>query len=346
VVYGERYGYRVLSTEGAKPPKPDVALDPIYPSAGSYSPGLKQNLRVMMHGLRPRGASIYHYFFAPNPISSLAGKLQCTVARIKSVQTVCSAPASFDKANRLFFGDVIIVLSEDTKHRMIEAGVQPALIHHIRPGIEPLEKQSPDKRMENRRKNGLPEKNPIVLFPGDYEFSEAARTVARATPLLAQAIPGLKVVFACRIKRPDSRIIRDEIANKLRQSGQSENALFPERVASMPDLVGAADVVILPSESLYAKMDVPLVLLEAMSQGVPLVLADVPPLNELLSYGTGMAIPPKDPEALAAAVKQILNNENLRLSLGEKGMATQREFFSAKNMARDVETIYDEVLVR
>ena len=62
VKHGGRFRYRVLTDQSAIPPSEGVAVDPVYSGKGNYSPGLRQNLKVLFHGLRPRGASIYHYY--------------------------------------------------------------------------------------------------------------------------------------------------------------------------------------------------------------------------------------------------------------------------------------------
>jgi glycosyltransferase involved in cell wall biosynthesis len=344
VRHGGEHRYRVLGTPSSPPPAPGVAVDPIYPDGGAFSPGLKQNLRVMWHGMRPRGADLYHYFFAPNRISSMAGRAQRLVARVRTVQTVCSKPRTFDGIAQLLFTDKVIVLSQDTLARMVKAGVPARKLALVPPGIDPLDAPNRASRRAIRAANGVSETRPVVLFPGDYQFSSAAETVARAVPLLARLVPNVQVVFACRIKQEASKTIRDRIRADIARQGLDDKVVFLERVREMPSFVGAADIVVMPAESLYAKMDVPLVLLEAMSQGVPLVVADVPPLNELLVHGCGVGVPPGDPEAPAEAVARLLDDRAAALKLGRAGQAAVRDVYSAEAMAHAVEKVYSEVL--
>jgi len=77
---------------------------------------------------------------------------------------------------------------------------------------------------------------------------------------------------------------------------------------------------------------------------VPLVLADVPPLNELLVHGCGVGVPPKDPGALAEATIRLLDDQAAAQKLGRAGQAAVRDIYSAEAMARAVEKIYSEVL--
>lgn len=340
---GGRYAYHVLTARGVAPPAPGVICEPIYGDGGTYAAGLRQNLRVFTRALRPRGASLYHYFFAPNPLTSRMGRLLRLTSRVPSVQTICSAPASFERAAGLLFTDVAIVLSADTLRRFVAAGVPESKLRLIRPGIPALAPLAPERKREVREGHGLGP-GPLVIFPGDYEFSDAARTVEAAVPLLAAGRPDVTVVFACRIKREASRAIEQGIRERLEAAGHGARVRFFPKVADMPSLAGAADVVVMPAESLYAKMDAPLVLLEAMSQGVPLVLADVPPLDEILAMGAGLGVRPGDPSGLTEAMLRLLGDEACRAETGAAGSRAVRAHFSAGSMAAAVEAIYDELL--
>jgi glycosyltransferase involved in cell wall biosynthesis len=298
----------------------------------------------MAHGLRRRGASIYHYFFAPNPMSSLAGRLQRSLARVKTVQTVCSAPASFEGIDRHLFSDAVIVLSEDTRRRMIDAGVDERKVRLVRPCIEPVARPDADERRAIRAAHDLPAEGPLVVYPGDYEFSDAARTVAAAVPALAARFEDLTIVFACRIKRHPSVAIRDEIRAALEAGGLGGRVRFVDHVADMPRFVGAADVVAMPADSLYAKMDAPLVLLEAMAQGVPLVLADAPPLDELIATGAALPVTAGDAAGLAEQVGRLIEDPALGDEIGAAGARAVEEQFSPEKMASEVEKLYDEIL--
>ncbi|NLN62027.1 MAG: glycosyltransferase family 4 protein [Myxococcales bacterium] len=339
--YAARYDYRLLTTRDTALASDRVTCCPIYPSGGTFAAGIWQNLRVMLHGLRPGGAALYHYFFAPNPKTALAGRLQTRLAGVPSVQTVCSRPASFAHSARLLFTDRVIVLSEDTRQGFVDAGIDPARIVHIRPGIAPIDPPTPAQRRERRHAFGFND-GPLVIFPGDYEFSTAARTVAAAAPNLLEACPGVTLVFACRIKRPASAAIQADIQRRLAPLGQ--RVRYINQVDDMPAFVGMADVVIMPAESLYAKMDVPLVLLEAMSQQVPVVLATSAPLSELLHFQPGLGVPPQNPRALTQAITDLLRQSEAAAQYGENGRRAVLTHFNDRAMAQQVEAVYDELL--
>jgi phosphatidylinositol alpha-mannosyltransferase len=68
-------------------------------------------------------------------------------------------------------------------------------------------------------------------------------------------------------------------------------------------------------------------LVEAMAVGRPVVATDIPGYREVLSNGVeGLAVPPRDPEALAAALVRVLAEPELAKRLGEAGRERARTF--------------------
>lgn len=82
----------------------------------------------------------------------------------------------------------------------------------------------------------------------------------------------------------------------------------------VPALLASASVVVLPS---YYREGLPKSLLEAAACARPLVATDVPGCREVVRDGvTGLLVPPRDPEALGAAVAELLSDPDKRSRLG------------------------------
>jgi phosphatidylinositol alpha-1,6-mannosyltransferase len=181
---------------------------------------------------------------------------------------------------------------------------------------------------------------PIVLFPGDYEVSQAARTFAASI----QRYEGTKplFVFACRTKTPHA--LEEESRLRRELSLYQNDVRFIGEVKDIFALLAASSVISLPAEDLYAKMDTPLVLLEAMSFGVPIIVTNTPPLSEMLEVPCGLAVSPANADELASATRKLVESPALRTSLGETGKQRVHSFYSAKAMATRYEALYGEVL--
>ncbi|MGC9064214.1 MAG: glycosyltransferase family 4 protein [bacterium] len=85
-----------------------------------------------------------------------------------------------------------------------------------------------------------------------------------------------------------------------------------------------------------------LTILEAISQKVPVIATDVGGIPEIIEDSkTGLLVPPKDPTALAQAIEKLINNQKLRISLGEEGYKKYREEFTLEKMCIKTKRIYE-----
>jgi glycosyltransferase involved in cell wall biosynthesis len=86
----------------------------------------------------------------------------------------------------------------------------------------------------------------------------------------------------------------------------------------------------------------PLVVLEAMSAGLPVVSFELGGLPEQVAPGrTGLLVPPGDHSGLAQAVSWLLHNDSLRRDMSHEALAHGRARFSVKRMARDHRKLYE-----
>ncbi len=84
---------------------------------------------------------------------------------------------------------------------------------------------------------------------------------------------------------------------------------------------------------------------EAMIAGLPVVATDIPAINTLLSDGlNGRVVKPKDADALASAIRDLIKDPAKARSLAEKGRETALSICQPERMAREIEQVYLEVL--
>jgi colanic acid/amylovoran biosynthesis glycosyltransferase len=90
------------------------------------------------------------------------------------------------------------------------------------------------------------------------------------------------------------------------------------------------DAVVLPSIDLgdHLHEGIPVALMEAMAHGIPVVSTDTGGIPELLGEGAGVMVPARDPEALAAALENLVRDPDLRLRLGIAGRRRVEEGFA------------------
>jgi glycosyltransferase involved in cell wall biosynthesis len=102
------------------------------------------------------------------------------------------------------------------------------------------------------------------------------------------------------------------------------------------------DLFVLPS--LFGE-GLPMVVLEAMSAGLPVVASAVPGVDEAIRNGhEGLLVEPANPAALAAAIERFVSGEVSWNELGSGALLRHAECFSDVRMASDVAGVYDRVL--
>jgi glycosyltransferase involved in cell wall biosynthesis len=342
VCKGRRHQYTVMVTRGAVQPCPNASVEPIYAKAGAYSPSVVQNLRVLARLFRPDNQDIYHFFFAPNPLSSKAAWM---VRRLKPgkkfVQTVCSVPATFEGIKKLMFAHRVVALSRSTRDQLLAHGVENVV--HIPPAVDNSRRVSAEARQAVLLKLGLPLNRPVVLYAGDYQFSRAADTCARALPRILEG-SNAHFVFACRIKQDLSRAEEARIKEWVASQPFRDRVHFFNELDCIVELIAASTLQVLPAGSLFAKMDIPLVLLESLREGTPLLVSNSPPMSELIEDGAAAPVWPEEPEDLATRVLELLGSEARRRTLATAGLQLVKTKYDSAVVAAAYEDLYDELL--
>jgi phosphatidylinositol alpha-1,6-mannosyltransferase len=319
-------------------------MEAIYTAPGRFAPGLAQNARVVRRLLTGDPHDIWHFVFAPNPASSSVARFASRTRRAlgwkgRVVQTIASAPRSFEGVAQWIFGDAVVVVSEWMRGRLLGAGVK-AQVRVIQPCAEAPRPPTEDAKRAIRDQLGLGDA-PIVLYPGDYEVSRGAVTVARAVASLAQKTPRAVVVYACRAKTPKSAVSRDAVERSLREAGLHERTRHAGEVSDMAALLAASSVVAFPVDDLYGKVDVPLVLLEALALGIPIVAARGGPLEALSS---ARFVDPEDHAALAAEVARFLLEPTAAHAAVAAGKALFAARFTPQVAALAYDALYAEIV--
>ena len=226
----------------------------------------------------------------------------------------------------------LVAVSHDTRAAYERQGYPAGRIEVVHNGVAP---PPPRANGSVRAELGIPEDAPLV--------GEIARLCE---------VKGQRELIAALAQLPDARLLL--VGDDLEQGGafraglerDAERAGVRERViftGYRPDaraLVGELDVLALPSWT----EGLPLVVLEAMASARPVVATPVGGTPELVADGeTGLLVPPRDPDALAAALRRLLADADLRRRLGEAGERRAREEFSLDAMCARVLAIYDEI---
>jgi glycosyltransferase involved in cell wall biosynthesis len=106
----------------------------------------------------------------------------------------------------------------------------------------------------------------------------------------------------------------------------------------------AMDLLVFPS---ILAEGMPMVLLEAMASGLPIVATRVAGTTDVIEHGrTGLLVEPNEPAALADAISTVLNSPTLWEQLSENGRQSHAQNYSDKVMAERMAKLYRTALAQ
>ena len=120
-----------------------------------------------------------------------------------------------------------------------------------------------------------------------------------------------------------------------------DRVLFLGRRKDVGALMAAADIFVLPS----LREAFGLVLLEATVAGLPIIATDVGGIPEIVeNQKTGLLVKSKDGQALASAIKNLLQNPQKCAEFVRAQRERMEAEFTAKEMAEKTGEVYQEIL--
>lgn len=285
-----------------------------------------------------RASRLWHLVFAPSARTAGLVRPLAALRRRRTVQTLASAPALEVRLGEVGFADRIVALSRATAARALAEGVAAERLRVVPIAITPPRAPSAEDVDALRVTYDLGARF-VVTFAGDLEHGRGADVLLDACAA-TKARGDLLLVLACRDKTSRARSRREQLARRASRAGVAVRMLG--EIPSIHALLAASDVVALPTDTLYAKVDHPLVLLEAMHLGRPVLVSEGTSAHELAEEGgaLGAAL---DPHALAAALDALVADEALRARWSASALAHARAR-SVEAMARAYAAIYDELL--
>jgi glycosyltransferase involved in cell wall biosynthesis len=229
--------------------------------------------------------------------------------------------------------DRFVCVSEDARPGFLRAGVPPAKLVVVRNGIRHREPRR--GRAAVRSGLGLGARDRVVLTVGRLAEQKGHRSLCRAVPAILERVPNARFLWA------GDGPLEGELRALACRLGVDETVRFLGRRDDVPDLLGAADLFVLPS--LFEGL--PLAVLEAMAAGLPVVATRAGGTAEVVDDGvTGHLVPAGDVAALADAVADLLRHPARARAWGRAGRARFEREFHAGRMARETAEVYRGLL--
>jgi len=101
---------------------------------------------------------------------------------------------------------------------------------------------------------------------------------------------------------------REELAERVGRLGLDNEVVLPGNLTNLDQVMQVSDIFVM--SSLWEGL--PLVLLEAMAAGLPVVAYGISGIDEVVADGdTGLAVPVGKPDALAGGLKRLADDDEL-----------------------------------
>jgi glycosyltransferase involved in cell wall biosynthesis len=123
--------------------------------------------------------------------------------------------------------------------------------------------------------------------------------------------------------------------------GIAEHIRFTGFRRDIPALIRGFEIFVFPSylEGLGTSV------LDAMALGKPVVATHAGGIPEAVEDGvTGLLVPPRDPVALAQAIRHLLQHPELQVQFGKAGRRRVEQGFTADRMAQQTMQVYHQLM--
>ena len=237
--------------------------------------------------------------------------------------------------------DLLVVNTEDEARELAyHYDARPETIRTVKPGADTqLFTPGTNRNTErSRRELGIPLNAKVVVFVGRLQRFKGPEVLLRATAELFQRDPyrNLRVVICGGASGNGSSV--EDYRQLARERGIQQRVRFipPRPPAELVAVYQAADIVAVPSYN----ESFGLVAVEAQASGTPVVAARVGGLPIAVRDGeTGVLVRGHEPAAWADALGQLLDDDDLRIGMGETAVAHAATFSWAAS-AEQLEDVY------
>ncbi len=230
------------------------------------------------------------------------------------------------------FAYKVVGVSEHTSRNLIKyEKISPSKVITIPNGIDGSRFEIEIDKHKKRKELGIRDSGPVIGLGVRLAEQKGITYLLQAMPRIIRACPDITLVVVGEGE------LKASFQHEASELGIENHVLFPGPRLDIPELLKLFDLYVLPS--LWEGM--PMVLLEALAAGCPVVATDVGGVSRVIEHEkNGLLVAPRDPEALAAAVIKLLSDENLREKFIKNGLAKFRQQFSAEIMTRKYEQFY------
>ena len=225
--------------------------------------------------------------------------------------------------------DAVVPVSESMVRRLRKAGVRESIIHSIPNAVDPRRVIAP--RDQARRRFGLSDEEFTIGWVGRMSSEKGLDTLVQALRLVTKPV---KAVFVGDGPR------RGSLQNLAASLGVGSLIEWQGLVRDAAALFRAFDVFVLSSRT----EGIPIVLLEAMHAGVPIVATRVGGVPEMLGEKEALLVASDRPAALAAAIDAVRADGDAAKGRARAARERLERDFAVESWVESYDAVYRSVL--
>lgn len=229
----------------------------------------------------------------------------------------------------------IVTTGEALKTQLArDNGFDPAHMTSVRTGID-LEYYRPLDQAECRSKLGV-ENRPTLGVLATLRDWKGHDILLDSWVALQKDLPDWQLIVIGDGPR------RSHLEGRVDEMGLRGSVRFVGNQNNVPEWLGSLDLFTLPS---WGDEGVPQGIMQAMASGLAVVSTPVGAIREaVVDNVTGLLAAPRDADSLAAALRRLMGDAQLRKALGTAGLAYGRENFGSNVMLDKMEDVFRQVL--
>jgi glycosyltransferase involved in cell wall biosynthesis len=224
--------------------------------------------------------------------------------------------------------------SKDVAQSLIQSGIAAARISIVKEGVEISPLPTAEERKIARQHWGVKENEFVFGCVSVFVPEKGQRHLIEALPTVRAAHPQARLLLA------GDGACRAELEALAKQLGQSDAVLFPGFVRNVAEVYAALDAFAFPSE--FEGLGT--ALQAAMAAGLPCISTSRGALGEVVDDGRTALVAGPNEKEFAAAMLRLMQDAELRRTLGIAGRREVRQRFSAELMVENTIRVYQDVL--
>jgi glycosyltransferase involved in cell wall biosynthesis len=233
----------------------------------------------------------------------------------------------------------VVTMNKVFAKQLMQAGAngEGMRILHNAIDVESILNVNPDEATKLKNKLSIAPEESVIIAIGRLSLEKGQIDLIRGFAKFLQKPANLKTKLVIVGKGPEQERLEQEI-NSLKIK---EQVIFAGQVTDVKPFYAIADVMVLPSHSEGS----PNVLLEAMAANVPVVATSVGGVPEIATdKENALLVEPRNSEALAQALSQLLNDKELARKLATNAQQRVIKNHSPQSRLRSLLEVYRELI--